>query len=207
MKKRLLLPLLVLLALLAGGAAFSPQRTQRKAAHAVVFRSGSRAAACSGTAVAPRVLLTANHCDLGGEVVYLDGEATAHRIAGRVADSHDSLLVVLADAPFRDHIKIGRVAPVQQGERVYWWGSPRGMRDIYRTGYLAGAVVTPEAEMVPGATVYIIATPAAMGDSGAGIYAADGRLVGVETYGIFGGLFTGYYSLAFTEAQLRQAGL
>jgi hypothetical protein len=208
-------PLLVLLSLVisTGGtsALFTPAKNPRRnAAHQILFLGDPRSEICSSTAVAPNVLLTAKHCDVPNAVLYLDGGETPHNIKTRIADDHDSLLVVLTDWPFKDRVPVPRrdeQREAQQGDRLYWWGSPVGIRDVYRTGPMAGASLVPDDRYAPGAMCYMVAAPTAAGDSGAGIYAEDGRLVGVITYNVFGGAIAGFYQFNFTDEQLARAGL
>lgn len=132
---------------------------------------------CSGTIVAPSVVLSAMHCFEDEEdsglplppptTMMVDGYKV--NIVAIVSDENDHALVKV-DFVFKSFAKIAPV-PVP-GSRVHYWGNPSGLRDVYREGYITGYHRT---EMMLDMNGFF-------GDSGAGIFNADGNVVGVISY-------------------------
>ena len=60
---------------------------------------------CSGTAVAPHVLLTAKHCLVGAQALSVDGEYVA--VKNVYLDDNDHALVVV-DRTFTSYAEIGK---------------------------------------------------------------------------------------------------
>jgi Trypsin len=182
------------------------ENLQRRAEHWIIMKNVERAAGCTATAVSPDTLLTAHHCDLDGAKIYIDNSLAGHDIVQKIYDDHDSMLLVLAGEPFKVYVPIVHAADYRgpvQGERVYFWGNPHGVRNQYRSGYMTGATIDEDFKAI----LFICATPVQSGDSGSSIYGSDGRLLGVVTYGIFNGQFMGFFPIHFSEAQLQQVGI
>src|SRR5208282_3699593 len=96
--------------------------------------------------------------------------------------------------------------PLSRTERYYLWGNPGMMPDQYREGYVSGFITPPEGDdVMVSSQITMLSGPVVGGDSGSGVFAEDGRLVGVLTWGIEDGLFAGIYPLAFTSEQVAQA--
>lgn len=183
---------------------------RHKAAHRIQFVGKEGHSFCSGTSVSDHVLISAQHClvpELQG--IKVDSDDSLHRVDRLVKDDHDTLLIVLVDRPFRAWVFLERsqyYRTPEQGEKAYWWGNPSGIADQYRAGYVSGYTDSPD-HSITSDPVYMVAAPAVPGDSGSSIYGEDGRLLGVLTYGVFGGLFAGFFSPHFTDAQMAEAGL
>jgi hypothetical protein len=147
---------------------------------------------CSGTAVGRNLVLTAEHCFKHGPlVVSVDGQRV--EVLERVSDGQDHVLVRVS-ATFDRWAAVGP-KPVQ-GQSVRWIGQPGAMEDVYRLGYVAK--VDGEAIYIDGASY--------RGDSGAGLFDSEGRVIGV-LMGV-GDMHTMQLTmakpLAFTAAQWRE---
>jgi trypsin-like peptidase len=136
-------------------------------------------ATCSGTVVAYNVILSAQHCfedrDEIDEILGIppkpapstmkvDGYTV--EIVGLVFDDNDHALVKVGFT-FKDFAKLG-VRPAV-GAHVHYWGNPAGVNNVYREGYVTSY---HHGEMV-------IDVNGFFGDSGAGIFDEDGKVVGV----------------------------
>lgn len=158
---------------------------------------------CSGTAIGPHAILSATHCFGGSPSIVIDGKPVV--ITGSISDGHDHT-ILFVDRLFDAYASIGR-APLQ-GDPVFILGNPGGMPDLYRAGHVAGNAPG----VVNGATLTLYDMQDFPGDSGSGIFDADGQLVGVISS--FFGMddeengarlqFAGSFSLAFTPQQLAQ---
>lgn len=147
--------LLALLLALTGCADASPRD------HALrIIASGM---VCSATAVGPDTIETAAHC-LSRPLQTINGKHA--RVVRSQAIAFDRLRVVVAGLRFKTWARIGVAV---QGERVRFWGQPRGFPFVYREGRIAGIFqdgVLLDASVCPG-------------DSGSGLFNDAGELVGV----------------------------
>jgi hypothetical protein len=118
------------------------------------------------------------------------------------------MLLVLPGVTFKHFIAYDPddYKPAMVGDRYYLWGNPSLIADQYREGYISGTLIPPNNEGVMlSPKIMLISGPVVGGDSGSAIFAEDGRVVGTLTWGIDGGLFGGFYPLAFTKQQVLQA--
>jgi len=122
---------------------------------------------CSGTAIAPDVLMSAQHCFRGGALVRVNGQPV--KVAGYGKDKHDLATVKVTGVSFTKWARLGKA--LKQGERIRWWGNPKGVTNVYRQGYVSRA----DADGV------LIDATICHGDSGAGIFNDRGEVVGVVT--------------------------
>jgi trypsin-like peptidase len=141
-------------------------------------------ATCSGTVVAYNVILSAQHCFVDEEeddlykilglptppkpplpsTMKVDGYTV--EIVGLVFDDNDHALVKVGFT-FKDFAKLGSRPAV--GAHVHYWGNPAGVNNVYREGCVTGY---HHGDMV-------IDVNGFFGDSGAGIFDEDGKVVGV----------------------------
>lgn len=188
--------LAVIWSLLAfAGCASSPvEKIHRVAVH-LTMDNGS----CSGTVVGKNAVLTATHCLSGAKALSIDGIPVV--VYKAYDDKRDHLLLVTS-LSFRDAATRGD-SP-KMGDAVYVIGNPGELVDIYRQGTVAGYKKFPEAA----ATLYDL--NGYFGDSGAGIFNQDGKLVGVISI-IYQQVGDGYmktmgsFDLAFTDKQWQEA--
>ena len=111
------------------------------------------------------MLWTAKHCLKAGMLNYVNGHGvTAKRV---IYGAGDRVLFELDRPMFTRFAKIG--PPPKQGDRIRFWGNPRGNVSWYRVGY----VVAVEGDDI------VIDAYACPGDSGAALYSDAGRIVGV----------------------------
>lgn len=203
------------------------QNEQHRSMHEIVMVERDdkgkvvKGALCTAYAVGPHTLLTAEHCNLDTDSVYIDpassdaikkGTAQASAILDREYDHEDHMLLDVTNADFTDVSVItpGRV-PVQ-GEHVYFWGNPGGARDQYREGVVMGSIpygkdqAAQDGADVDGGVMYTVQMPTIGGDSGSAVFSQrDNEIVGLVTFGIDDGQIAGIFPLEFTGAQVTQA--
>ena len=177
---------------------------------------------CTAYAVGPHTLLTAEHCNIPEtNAVYLDNEdhdaiknnkVMSYTIISRTFDHQDHMLLDISAVNFPDTITLSAsVRTAKQGEKVYFWGTPNGVPNQYREGYVMGTMPTPkpdpedqDSEKVDAtATLTLAAMPTIGGDSGSAVFAEkDGQLVGIVTFGFADGQVMGMFPIQFTQAQI-----
>jgi hypothetical protein len=160
-------------------------------------------------------LLTAEHCDGQDAAFVVDEELNPQRVSKKLYDNMDHMLLVMPDANFASTIDYSPATYVKayQGEHVYFWGNPHidygRLRDQYREGYVTGICpkqYTKEEDSINASGYFfIIATVGGRGDSGAAVFAEDGRFVGIITYGINKGMMMGIFPMAFTPERVAEA--
>lgn len=156
--------LLILLAVLTGcgGCASLPSHDQLKD---LTLRLEFTDGLCSGTKIGPETLETAKHCMVGGPLLRVNGSAV--KVLDVKETGKDRVEVKLSGVSWEHWAKRGPA--MKQGDRIRWWGNPRGEPDTYREGYVSR--IRADAVLV-GAII-------CQGDSGAGLFNERGELVGV----------------------------
>ena len=187
---------------------------QHAAAVTIITQKDGEAhgAGCSASAIAPHVLLTSAHCRVDDGKVYLNQVDRPFNhplyVEDRFFDGADHMLLVLPDVTFKHFVVYDpdNFKEITSLEHYYFWGNPGMIPDQYREGYVTG-FYTPkdDHEVMLSQKFSIVSGPVVGGDSGSSIFAEDGRIVGTLTWGVHGGLFSGFYPLAFTKAQVLQA--
>jgi Trypsin-like peptidase domain len=134
---------------------------------------------CSGTVVAPTVILSAAHCFQAEEnerLGFITPPPTEMKVDGYkvkilvvVFDDNDHAMVKV-DFTFDDYARLGPRPDV--GARVHYWGNPAKINNVYREGYVTSY---HHSDMVMDINGFF-------GDSGAGIFSSSGKLVGVLSY-------------------------
>ena len=225
--KRILSALLTLVFLIPFSCASdrSKKAERHQAAHWIIMvtrdDSGAieEAAGCSATAIGPHTLLTAEHCYLPGETLYFDAPiadvkssaATAYHPAATdfIFDHEDHMLIDVPGAHFTVYIPLKNFRTPKQGEQYYFYGNPAGWQDQYREGYVTGQMPLTADDRgdidATSNTLYLLTGPIVGGDSGSSIYAKNGQLIGIVTYGMGNGAFIGCYPIEFTAGQIAQS--
>lgn len=156
-------------------------------------RDGGMHAYCSGAWVGPKIIVTAGHCvagaelgdtkgyDLRGDVFSPDGVTERDVILPRGAhviavDAEHDVALLEADGIVPEH-GVAALADATTGERVMTMGHPLGLWWSYSEGNVAAVRVQDTGE---GETLYVQTTaPVSPGNSGGGLFDAQGRLLGV----------------------------
>lgn len=160
---------------------------------------------CSGTAVAKRTILTAAHCLAEGETeMKING--IPHKMKHVVVDKSDHAFIVFDDS-IPEFANVALLAAYPRiGDDIFYWGNPDGNNQFLRKGYVASRVQD----------AWVVDSNTWKGDSGAGVFNKDGRLIGVVST-IFGrsdinsnGMgykFMAFFQYTFTAEQLAQVEL
>ena len=214
-KKFLSLAILVLaIASIASAQVSSEVKAeQHKATVEIVMAQGREGAGCSATAISEHVLLTAQHCDIDGGLLYLNQNSrpftNGQTVTEKYYDNNDHMLLVVPSVSFKHFVTYdaSKVREITQGEHLYLWGNPSLIMDQYREVYATGSTVANgDLPVNADGKFELTSGPVVGGDSGSAIFSdEDGQLVGITTWGVFGGMFIGSYPLRFTQAQVNQA--
>lgn len=197
--------LLVLLAVPFSSYASAPEpvlTTTHRIAQ-VTFLEGD---VCSATAVGPHALLSDTHCELGSDMLGVDGKV-AH-ILKRIRDGRDHTIFIV-DLKFDTVAELAADAPTK-GDDVWIDGNPAGLPMLVRRGTYAGSInVSQNPFMVVMGNLYDI--NGFFGDSGAAIFNAKGEVIDTVSQGLNikaeGDQFrlSVGYGLHFTPKQLHEA--
>jgi V8-like Glu-specific endopeptidase len=136
------------------------------ALHSTTLRLDFQRGLCSGTAIGPDLVMTAQHCmDMGGPLTQVNGKPVKVTQVGR--DKNDTLTLRITGVTFKHWARLGPIP--HQGDRIRWWGNPEGNADVYREGYVARATDG----------LLVVDAPICHGDSGSGIFNDAGQVVAV----------------------------
>ena len=137
---------------------------------------------CSATAIGPHALLTATHCELPSEALYIrDAEGSPAEVVARIRDGQDHTILLLKGVTFADYVTVDQKA-IHVTDDIFTIGNPGGWKDIYQKGYVAGILIDHSMEAAMGEgkpPELLIDIQAFPGESGAGIFNTDGVLVAV----------------------------
>ena len=159
--------ILSLLALVGAGCgcASLPEVPSHDALRETALRLEFASGVCSGTATGPQTLQTASHCFQFDKLVSVNGVPV--QVVTVSDDKRDHAQVVVTGITFKRWAVRGE-AP-KQGDRVRFWGNPKGNKDSYRVGHVAYA----------NDKVVAMDVMTCLGDSGAGLFNDAGELVGM----------------------------
>lgn len=128
---------------------------------------------CSATAIGPHALLTAQHCFKDSNVVRLDNEKVTTTIYAALLDGNDHV-IYLVDRTFTDWAGVNERSLIA-GEPVHMWGNPGRNSDMYRDGYFDKIEKIKHDPL----SWLKFMLPIYPGDSGSGIFDANGSVVAV----------------------------
>jgi hypothetical protein len=155
----------------AGCAALLPKQSAEDRVHAATmlleFTGGGT---CSGTMIAPDVLLSAAHCFDDGSTLLVVGGMPVNVLSIQ-RDGADHAWVTL-DTNFQHYVTVGETP--EQGDEIFIYGNPNAERDLLRRGYVVGT--SRQGYLYLDARI-------SHGDSGAGVFNENGELVGVISGG------------------------
>lgn len=157
---RYLLPLLLLLSGCGGCASIPGHSDLRATTLRLDFVDG----VCSGTAVGPDTLLSAKHC-FAHKLVAVNGQAV--KVIASKMEGADTAVIRVSGVTFKHWAKRGG-KPIQ-GDTLRFFGNPTGVPDVYREVLVSRA-------WTDGLVLQGMICP---GDSGAGLFDAQGHVVAV----------------------------
>ena len=167
---------------------------QQKAQHLVIFlnEKGEDDGLCTATAIGPHAILTAEHCNKGDNPdteITLDLSMEHRNLVSEFYDGRDHEIYLLDGPAFKNYLRpdeLIEVAPVRADEKVFIYGDGLGSYPPRRVdGQVdndSNAIDFSDVDQELQAVWYTMAV--VPGDSGSAIYASDGRVVGLVTYGI-----------------------
>lgn len=141
-----------------------PEARVKQAVGLLTFTGGG---SCSGTFIGPGLLLTASHCFREGDWLLTVNNQPVNVESIRHDGADHALVVVDYENPYW-----AETSPnLAQGQPVFMYGNPANKRDLFRRGYISGW---------DGQQIYVDMM-IGHGDSGAGVFDDQGRLIGVVT--------------------------
>jgi V8-like Glu-specific endopeptidase len=127
---------------------------------------------CSGTAVGPNALLTAQHCFKDSNLIRLDKDEKPVKILAALIDGNDHVIYILDGVEFKSWAGITE-RPLVANEPVHFWGAPGKNSDVYRSGYYQKELTIEDLHGI------LFVLPTYGGDSGSGIFDESGQVVAV----------------------------
>lgn len=157
---------------------------------------------CSGTIIGPHAILSATHCFADPADIKVDEAKVT--VKDRQDDGFDhTILIVDITFPYWAQVLDWGLT---QGDTVAYWGNPGGSHDWYRRGYVVGKDKDDD-----GKEAAILDANGFFGDSGAGVFDTEGRVVGVISLCAFRSAYgipfkmMGVYPFHFTPEQWAKA--
>ncbi len=145
-------------------------------------------ASCSATVIGPQAILTASHCELPDDELFIQGHkgesGNPITIVAKIRDGNDHSIYLLKNIHFTDFAVLNQADPLTAGEDVFSWGNPGKWSDLFSKGYIAGIKVDHSFAALFGAgqpDEVLIDMPAWHGDSGAAVFNSKGEVIGVIT--------------------------
>lgn len=155
---------------------------------------------CGSTAIGERTVVTAEHC-LAPDML-VEGQVPEQILL----DGAEHAIVVLPKPHGHKPAKLAHRLP-SIGDTLWMVGRPADLGLVYRTGYYQGVIDIPS---LPGKPWRLVSFLVAGGDSGSGIYNADGKLIGTVSIQVLppdmfmpGWAPLGYTDYKFTVEQWR----
>jgi Trypsin-like peptidase domain len=219
------LTLCVLLCLLTTACHASKARPEvidaHKATVAIAQKVVNSSNECSATVIGPQAILTAGHCELPSDELYVQGEfePVQVHIKERLRDGLDHTIYLIEGTTFTHFAKV-KQNDLQITEDVFMIGNPGPFNDFFRKGYFSG-VQDEQATLADVFSGKPSKPPTLLfdmhvfhGDSGAAIFNSDGVVVEVlsgtfvtdktdDPDYVFSLAYA--YPMNFTEEQLKRA--
>lgn len=134
---------------------------------------------CSGTAIGPHAILTAQHCFLDSNLIRLDNDKEPTKIMAALVDGNDHVIYIL-HKDFSEWSEVNQRSLVTK-EAVHIWGAPGHSKDVYRTGYFVSLSAIKDIDSTFKFQKFIL--PVFGGDSGSGIFDESGNVVAIVSIG------------------------
>ena len=133
---------------------------------------------CSGTAIGPHAILTAQHCFKDSTLIRIDADTKPTKILAALIDGNDHVIYIV-EHDFTTWASLAQRSLVD-GEHVFMWGAPGKNTDVYRVGYYVWLAPEPDIDKHFMFQHFIL--PTFPGDSGSGIFDESGNVVAVVSY-------------------------
>lgn len=223
--KKFLFVTLLLIAGVYGGVIFNAQRhindpinpnhvaaQQAKTSHMLNLKSEEGLYGwCTGTAIAPHAILTAEHCAEHGELskVALDYGLQDYKVTQILHDKNEHVILLL-DGPALTDIQEYKTREPKIGEHEFFYGfGGKEYPAKLKSGVVLDEYDPSEANKANGLMYYSAAS--IPGDSGAAVYGDDGSMLTLVTfhvsqeYLLTSKAIMGGYALRFTPKQIEKA--
>lgn len=142
----------------------------------VMRRDGALAATGSGVVIGPGRVVTNCHVALAGDTVQVRLGSERFDASVDIADEEMDLCRLSVRGLMAEAVQVGSVQGLHVGQRVFAIGSPHGLDLTLSDGLVSSLRQTPYGPVIQ------TSAPVSPGSSGGGLFAADGRLVGIVTF-------------------------
>ena len=184
-----------------------PSTLQARASHMITILTQDGTAHCTGTAIGPHAILTAEHCSPEKRVRF-DYATETYNVLLQIKDNREHIIFFIDGPPFTEIEPINLRAP-RIGEVTYFYGHGN---KVYPATAKMGIVLDEydPSEIDAREGLFYISNLVLLGDSGAVVYGSDGDILGVVTYRLTDGMSDlishgGIFPLAFTRCQIKMA--
>ena len=183
----------------------TPHEMAQRWAVKLDFADGS----CSGTMIGPHQILSATHCFIESKAKSIKIDGVDADIVSEMDDGSDHSIITVN----QNFASWAKVAPLPEiGEPIFSFGCPGEMKQQFRVGYVAARdkADMAEAGITKKLNVTTFSLPIYFGDSGSGLFDAQGDLVAVvsaldwQGNGIVQYDEAAAFDLTFTPAQWQQ---
>jgi V8-like Glu-specific endopeptidase len=154
-------------------------------AHKATYQIGQQTISdqgtCTATAIGPHALLTASHCELPSDDLFIRDADGPYTIIARIRDGQDHSILLVKGITFPAYVDVDQKS-LGVTDDIFTIGNPGEWQDIYQKGYVAGLKIDQSPAAVMGAgkpTEILIDIQAFPGQSGSGIFNTAGVLVAV----------------------------
>lgn len=141
---------------------------------------------CSATAIGPQALLTATHCELSTDALFIQGEdGQAVRelsVIKRIRDGNDHTIMFVSGGTFPSFSAVEFDYQFQIGENIFIIGNPATFKQLVRKGCIAGLGQGESSSIMDQPLLEVfLDLRVGEGDSGAAVYNNIGKVIGVVT--------------------------
>jgi hypothetical protein len=181
---------------------------QQRASHMIRYLDdkGAGRGLCTGTAIGPHAILTAEHCNDGtgsdkSTQIEIDYSTHKYRIMHSIVDDRDHEIYLIDGPPLKNIVAVN-LGDLHTGQHIQYYGFGQG---VYPSTLRQGRVRATDdpSDVDATAKLYLFDFPAIHGDSGSAIYDDSGNIVGLVSYVLpwYGRKVMGAFALNFDSAQ------
>lgn len=161
---------------------------------------------CTGTAIGPHALLTAQHCDEEGiRIIHMDYSVREYHILVGMIDGRDHAIYILDGPAFKNYVNVQqRVTKMGESVTSYGTGGDDFPPHTYQGTVIACSNGGDQSDVDALDDTACLSIEAIPGDSGSAVYGNDGAIVALLTYANQDPPSSTGFSLAFDDEVFKQ---